>query len=121
VLLEHDWPGNVRELDNVLRASAVLAEGAEITPEVVRGVMAQRRSLRRTAARAPAIPRAARLMDALGDDWLSVPDLASRLGVSVRTINRDLERLVGEGSVVATGSARARRYARTRGTSDLSR
>ncbi len=29
-LHEHDWPGNVRELENVLRASAVHAAGAEI-------------------------------------------------------------------------------------------
>jgi two-component system nitrogen regulation response regulator GlnG len=116
LLLEHDWPGNVRELDNVLRASAVLAEGGEITPEVVRGVIAQRRTLRRLATAGAGSPRSAQVLAELAEGWLSAPQIAARLGVSVRTVQRDLEELLLEGRVVATGSARARRYARARGS-----
>jgi transcriptional regulator with AAA-type ATPase domain len=112
VLLEHDWPGNVRELDNVLRASAVLAEGSEITPEIVRGVMAQRRTLSRLARVNAEGPRSSSILEALGAGWLSGREIAARLGVSVRTVNRDLEELLLRGTIVAVGSARARRYAR---------
>ena len=67
VLAEQDWPGNVRELDNVIRASAVLAEGGEITPEIVRGVMAQRRLLRRGPPSPTGVhPRERALLEALG-------------------------------------------------------
>jgi DNA-binding NtrC family response regulator/tetratricopeptide (TPR) repeat protein len=37
-LMEHPWPGNVRELENVLRASALFAEGDEIQPEDLQGL-----------------------------------------------------------------------------------
>jgi DNA-binding NtrC family response regulator len=116
LLLEHDWPGNVRELDNVLRASAVLAEGGEITPEVVRGVMAQRRTLRRLRREAVSGPRAGAILEALGSGWLSGPEIAARIGVSARTVNRDMEDLLQRGVVISSGFARARRYARARTT-----
>jgi len=115
LLLAHDWPGNVRELDNVLRAAAVLTEGGEITPEIVRGVMAQRRAIRRQVAAGSGVgaPRSARedsILPLLGDGWVSAADIASRLGVSVRTVNRDLSTLVARGLVDSVGSASARRY-----------
>ncbi len=35
---EHGWPGNVRELENVLRASALLAETDDLSPEDLQGL-----------------------------------------------------------------------------------
>jgi DNA-binding NtrC family response regulator len=110
VLLDHDWPGNVRELENVLRASSVLTDGAEITPEVLRGVMAQHRRIREAAAGLDPAPRGTTLVHALGTECLSASELAARLGVSVRTVNRALVDLVARGAVQALGEARARRY-----------
>ena len=123
LLLAHDWPGNVRELDNVLRAAAVLTEGGEITPEIVRGVMAQRRAIRRQVAAGSGVgaPRSARedsILPLLGDGWVSAADIASRLGVSVRTVNRDLSTLVARGLVDSVGSASARRYGLQRPVDD---
>jgi len=37
-LTEHGWPGNVRELENVLRASALLAETEDLSPEDLQGL-----------------------------------------------------------------------------------
>jgi DNA-binding NtrC family response regulator len=37
-LTEHAWPGNVRELENVLRASALLAETEDLGPEDLQGL-----------------------------------------------------------------------------------
>jgi len=115
LLLSHDWPGNVRELDNVLRAAAVLTEGGEITPEIVRGVMAQRRAIRRQAAAGSGVgaPRSARedaILPLLGQGWQSAAELSERLKVPVRTLNRDLATLVARGLVEAVGAARSRRY-----------
>jgi transcriptional regulator with AAA-type ATPase domain len=112
VLLEHSWPGNVRELENVLRACAVLADGVEITPEIVRGVMAQHLRIREAAAGRSLDPRSERVLRTLGSEWLSAPELASRMGVSVRTVNRDVGLLLERGFVDASGEARSRRYAR---------
>jgi len=112
VLLQHDWPGNVRELENVLRAAAVLSDGAEITPETVRGIIAQHLQIRAAAAGRVAEPRVEALLAALGTDWSSAPELSVRLGVSARTVNRLLTPLVERGWIRALGEARARRYAR---------
>jgi biotin operon repressor len=54
------------------------------------------------------------ILEALGSGWLSGPEIAARLGVSARTVNRDLEDLLQRGTVISTGFARARRYARAR-------
>src|SRR5204862_221724 len=55
-------------------------------------------------------PREAALLRALDGGWHSAPDLAARMGVSVRTVNRDLVSLHARGLIAATGEARARRY-----------
>ena len=112
VLLEHSWPGNVRELENVLRASAVLSDGAEITPETLRAVIAQHLRIRAAAAGRATEPRDESVLAALGSEWASAPELSLRLGVSARTVNRLLAPLVARGLVQAIGEARARRYAR---------
>jgi transcriptional regulator of acetoin/glycerol metabolism len=117
LLLAHDWPGNVRELDNVLRAAAVLSEGAEITPALLRGVMDQRRLFRRAAPAEPDLsPRLAALLRELARGWRSAPELALVVGVSGRTVNRDLDDLASRGLLDVVGEGRARRYARRGGS-----
>jgi len=112
-LLSHDWPGNVRELDNVIRACAVFAEDGEIGPQIVQAVVAQRRAARHPAppiAPSLAHPRLDALVRAAAGHWRSAGELASRVGVSARTVNRDLVALVEAGRMRAAGEARARRY-----------
>src|SRR5207244_1154994 len=105
LLLQHDWPGNIRELDNALRAATALADGQEITPQLMAGILAQRRLPRRGPAPAPAGahaatgPREAALLRALDGGWHSAPDLAARLGVSVRPVYRGLVRLLARGLI----------------------
>ena len=115
ILLRHDWPGNVRELDNVLRASAVLAEGREIPPSLILGVMEQRRRAAAPSERAsPKLPaRQDAILKELARGVASAPELAGRLAISVRTVNRDLSDLMSAGLVDGLGAARARRYGRT--------
>jgi DNA-binding NtrC family response regulator len=114
-LIQHDWPGNVRELENVLRACAVVADGGEITPELLRGILLQGRARARAQGRLPgsiATPREREILRRLGQSAASAPEIASFLGVSTRTANRDLARLVSASLVTGTGEARARRYHR---------
>ena len=115
LLMQYSWPGNVRELDNILRAAAALSDGAEIGPDLVAELLARRTTRRPTAPHVDPpshVGRAAGILRALGAGWRSAPDLAARLGVSVRTVNRDLEDLVHRDLVQTVGQARARRYAR---------
>ncbi len=114
VLKRHDWPGNVRELDNVLRAASLLEDGPEVTPEILASILQSRRARapRRAQTSSPLGPRSHELLRALGDRWLSSTQLAERVGVSHRTVNRDLEHLLGMGLVESHGRARARVYRR---------
>ncbi|GAB4296923.1 MAG: two-component system response regulator CbrB [Thiohalomonadaceae bacterium] len=34
-LLQHNWPGNVRELENVIERAVILADGPQITPQLL--------------------------------------------------------------------------------------
>ena len=114
VLSQYAWPGNVRELDNVLRAAALLAEGAEITPEGLRGILGGReRRIDRTASSSTWGPRTEALLGALGHRWMSSSELAGQLDVSPRTVNRRLAGLVRQGLVQSHGEARARVYRRS--------
>jgi DNA-binding NtrC family response regulator len=113
VLSRYGWPGNVRELDNVLRAAALLVDGPEVTPEILERILEGRRQDRAPDPSALP-PRASALLDALGDRWLSTPEIAATLRVSPRTVNRELVRLLEQGLVRGSGMARARRYHRTR-------
>ena len=113
LLAAYDWPGNIRELENVLRACLLLCDDAEVPPEAVRQALDSRRQARRRAAAQPSLaPRPARLLETLRVGWWSARELADRLGVSVRTVNRDLQPLVDEGLVEIHGEARRRRYRR---------
>jgi DNA-binding NtrC family response regulator len=114
VLAAHGWPGNVRELDNVLRAAAALSGRREITPELLRTLLAHRPPSARPSLERPLTVRQSAIVRALGREWLSAPDIAQRVGVSARTVNRDLAPLVEGGVLAASGAGRARRYARER-------
>jgi DNA-binding NtrC family response regulator len=107
-LARHPWPGNIRELDNILRAAALLVEGPEVTPEILDRLLRDRASDERRVRSQVDRPEA--ILRAIGPGWRSAPELAEEVGVSIRTVNRDLERLQALGQVVAEGEARARRY-----------
>lgn len=112
VLARYRWPGNVRELENVLRAASVLAEGLELGS----GLMERLLDSRRAALGAPAAslpPRARAVLDTLSERWLSTPEIARVLGLSARTVNRELSDLVRQGLVRLAGQARAARYRRS--------
>ena len=108
-LATYDWPGNVRELDHVLQAAAVLSDGDVVGPEILHHVLDGRRRTGR--AKTPNVPpRAAAILRMLKKGWRSAPVLAERLGVSTRTVNRELRQLADRGLVRVSGDARARRY-----------
>ncbi len=105
----HTWPGNVRELDNVVQAAVLLADGDVVHADVIRNILAGRKRAR--AAPEPRLaPRAAAILKKLAEAWWSAPALARELGVSTRTVNRELARLLDEGLVERFGEARASRY-----------
>ena len=114
-LMRHDWPGNVRELDNVLQAAALLSDDPELTPETLTHILAGRR--RRSTAPRPAQlgPRTEKILASLGQRWRTAADLARELGVSPRTMNRELRQLLDRGLVEAHGNARLRTYRRKAG------
>jgi DNA-binding NtrC family response regulator len=105
----YSWPGNVRELENVLQAAALLSDDDVVSPTVVRRILRERMRPR-PPSRDRLPPRASRLISILGKGWWSAPDLADRLSVSTRTVNRELARMVEGHLVEANGEARARRY-----------
>jgi DNA-binding NtrC family response regulator len=119
LLLEHAWPGNVRELENVLRAAAALADGPEITPELLGTLLHRRFPAVRRRSSVPLTGRQKAILRAVGREWLSTPEIATRIGVSVRTTSREVTALVGMRMLESSGEARARRYARAAGVASL--
>jgi DNA-binding NtrC family response regulator len=116
VLARYDWPGNVRELDNVLQAAALLSDDHVLGPAIVEQALASRRRSR--AAPSPRLaPRAEAVLRLLRGGWRSAPHVAERLGVSTRTVNRELQQLSHRGLVETCGEARARRYRARRDSS----
>jgi DNA-binding NarL/FixJ family response regulator len=110
----YEWPGNVRELDNLLQGCVLWSTGDEIDEALVAELIARQR--RRAAPRtqpagpAPIDPRHQELRRLLRKGWTSSSELARHLGVSVRTVNRDLEEMLRLGLTEALGAGRARRY-----------
>ena len=105
-LVAHSWPGNVRELQNCLERAVILCEGTQVGPEHLRLVgagsgptLADVMDLsgpladvaRRAAARAEEEVVRLAMAEAEGDRAAA----ASRLGVSVSTLNRRLRQMGG--------------------------
>jgi two-component system, NtrC family, response regulator HydG len=121
VLARYRWPGNVRELENVLRATTLLSDQVVLTPDLLERVLESRRAARAEPA-VPVPPRTAALLQALGERWCSTADLSRSLGVSPRTLNREMVPLLERGLVQQSGRAKAVRYRRDeRAWRDLSR
>ena len=116
VLESYAWPGNVRELANVLTAATLLSQDSGLHAPAVAQLIERRRapdtSPSPEAAVEPMGPRATRLLDLMGDGWCGTRTLAERTGVSTRTINREIARLVATGTVQATGAGSRRKYRR---------
>ena len=109
LLARHAWPGNIRELDNVLRAGALLSDGDTVSPDVI-GQLLRGRVQRQARPSLRLAPRAGEIVQRLSGGWRSASELARALGVSTRTINRELVQLMARGLVEGFGQARARRY-----------
>lgn len=115
-LVAYDWPGNVRELENILRAAALLCDDVEIPPATIRQALDGRREARRRAVRPTHLaPRAQALLEAMRGGWWSAAELADRLALAHRTVNRELNALADQGLIETSGEAKARRYRRQHG------
>ncbi len=117
-LARYGWPGNVRELANVIQASALLSQGPAVEAAVIKEVLeTRRRAIRHQPSPTRVDPRTRRLLKLTHERWQSAGTLARALGVSTRTVNRDLARLLESGLVEHHGEARARRYRACRDSS----
>ena len=115
-LVAYDWPGNVRELENILRAAALLCDDTEIPAATIRQAIDGRREARRRAVRPTHLaPRAQALLTTMRTGWWSAAELADRMGLAHRTVNRELNALADRGLIEMTGEAKARRYRRQHG------
>ncbi|MDF1701487.1 MAG: sigma-54 dependent transcriptional regulator [Planctomycetota bacterium] len=107
-LAAYDWPGNVRELENVLQAAALLGSQPRLDRTVIEAVLQTRRRSRKARPAATRMrPRPARILQLVDHEWCSAPHLARVLGVSTRTVNRDLHDLIDRGLIEGDGAARA--------------
>ena len=88
-LMEHPWPGNVRELENVLRASALFADGEEILVEDLQGIPA----VARASMPPPLGPAGGAPATATERDEVEVVyDRIRHGGISLFEMRRELER-----------------------------
>lgn len=109
LLASYGWPGNVRELENILHAGCLLADGPELTPELLDRLLESRRMERAARHRLPP-PRNSAVLAALAHGWLRTAEIAVTVGAAPRTINREIRRLLSEGLVRMEGQGRAARY-----------
>jgi DNA-binding NtrC family response regulator len=86
----YDWPGNVRELENAIERAVILAEGGQITPEL----------LAIDGGRAPATPATDLSLEEYfrrfvleNQDKLTETELARRLGLSRKALWERRQRL----------------------------
>jgi DNA-binding NtrC family response regulator len=105
-LVAHSWPGNVRELQNCLERAVILCEGTQVGPEHLRlvgsgsgptlaDVMDLSGPLADVARRAAARAEEEAVRLAMAETQGDRPAAASRLGVSVSTLNRRLRQMGG--------------------------
>ena len=101
-LLSHDWPGNVRELDNLMQRALILNNNGVIdvhdlcfeTPD-----QEQRSEASVQPANGGKLPEDLRsveeqmILDALGEGRVSRKHVASRLGISERTLRYKIARM----------------------------
>jgi transcriptional regulator of acetoin/glycerol metabolism len=110
VLSRYAWPGNVRELENVLRAACLLSDGPQLTPDMLDRMLESRREARAQIAAPRLPPRSQAILQTIGDRWTSAGEVASALGASLRTVNREIADLLDRGLLRSSGQARASRY-----------
>ncbi len=84
-LAAHPWPGNVRELENVIRASALLADTDDIAPDDLQGLHAP-------AAPAPTAPASTIATAANPDEIALVYARIRGGGVALFDMRREIER-----------------------------
>jgi two-component system repressor protein LuxO len=95
-LLAHSWPGNVRELENAIRSAVVLADGEELTAEMLpAAVRAGPRPARQVESAPPTEPirplaevEREAIERALRATGGNVPRAAAALGISPSTLYR---------------------------------
>ena len=95
-LLAHSWPGNVRELENAIRGAVVLADGEELTAEMLPAAVRApppRRAPPPAAVDAPAILPLAEverraIEAAIAACGGNIPRAAAALGISPSTLYR---------------------------------
>ena len=104
LLQAYTWPGNLRELDNVLRAAALLSDGDEIEPDLMKRILQERkRPTAKPVRRVALAPRSESILERMGSRWWTCREIAQAIDVSVRTANRDLAELCDQGLVEARG------------------
>jgi len=102
-LMDHSWPGNVRELQNCLERAAILCDGVDILPEHLRiggaaesgpslgDVIDLSGTLEQVSERASARAEQEAIRLALRDTSQDRAAAATRLGISLSTLNRRLK------------------------------
>ncbi|MEW8627411.1 MAG: sigma-54 dependent transcriptional regulator [Candidatus Thiodiazotropha sp.] len=108
-LLAHPWPGNVRELDNLMQRALILNGSGEIGVEDLcfesTGIDAKP-ELERQSGNAGKLPDDLRsveeqmILDALGEGGVSRKHVASRLGISERTLRYKIARMRDAGVAI---------------------
>ncbi|MFP3709972.1 sigma-54-dependent Fis family transcriptional regulator [Paraburkholderia sp. SIMBA_009] len=102
MLRAYSWPGNIRELRNVLERASLLAEDGVIRPEqlpesLAREVMSPVQTLHATGFALPRKVSDAELARAAAESGGKRSELATRLGMSERTLYRRLKSLANAG------------------------
>jgi len=113
-----DWPGNVRQLRHCIQAATLHAADRRIGGAAVAEALGAYREgaggivSREPAAIEQAWNRALAALQRMGH--FGAWDFAQATGVSRRSAQRHLARLLGEGRIVRVGAGRATRYAISR-------
>jgi len=118
VISRHDWPGNVRQLRHCIQAATLHATdrriGEAALSEAVGGFRGISGSItpREPGAMEQAWSRALRALERMGQ--FGAWDFAQAAGLSRRSAQRHLARLLGDGRIIRLGAGRATRYAISR-------